>query len=82
LAIANDHVHDNTIKLPGSGTVGIVSSSHRNPYAPAAKNNFAHNSYSTMNPGSRHWQWNGSDTWAEWRRHGQDLSGTVHASSS
>jgi len=75
---ANNHVHDNTIRMT-KGWSGMIRTDNSNPDLDlfASKNNrFEKNTFIVPNASGKYWDWmNARRTWNEWRQLG--LDGTV-----
>lgn len=71
----NNYVHDNTVKMNGSATTGLVRDGSRS----FSGTNFNGNHYFVTDDTGAWWIWPplNSDTWAQWQAAGQDATGTL-----
>jgi parallel beta-helix repeat protein len=80
--LRNNHVHDNTIRVPNTtGVIGnalSVSGPCAEPYLDGSKNNrFVANHYVLPSVAGAWWYWQSFKTWAQWQALGHDLTGSV-----
>jgi parallel beta-helix repeat protein len=82
--LANVVVHDNVIRVKGTGGLNGVYSGlsvqgmDATPYYNSKGNRFDDNAWYVSDVSSQYWYWNsGIQTWSAWRRSGQDTNGRV-----